>query len=470
MPGILRGDVVTARKRNTAQSTVDESRRDFLKLVAALSAAGLVAATGLKHIAEALAYSPKTPTTVITPETLKAAYEADVIIKREGPYAVAVDREGRIIAKSTDHAKVVQEAVDLGNNIIVDGCFNVLEFKSPVYIRRVVTLRHFIIKAYDTPFIIDTKTYVETFGKAFENCRFRDIIIDMSEAEGKTAFDVRTVNESGYNVDHFEFRNIYIYGVSGIGFWLKRVEFSTFDNITVVCKGKGIGVGFRLGDYDGIFTDNCVFININVPAAKTCIHWVFGHANVFVMAKLGGAEVGIYLGEEGNEDRCRVRWPTFINPSFEDIDVAVKVRINTSTSDPGVMINPNFWNVQTQYDPADYPRPVIFSARDGLLGHYWWYIYTHKIRGHLVVHDVDNEVRVYSKDLSTIVAKIKNDGRITIKKIDVGDFGGNFANYTPPSDAEDGDIWIAVDTNSSAPGARLYIKANGQIYYINLSS
>ena len=59
---------------------------------------------------------------------------------------------------------------------------------------------------------------------------------------------------------------------------------------------------------------------------------------------------------------------------------------------------------------------------------------------------------------------------MTIKKVDFGDFGGNFANFSPPSDAEDGDILIAVDTNSSAPGARLYIYANGQWRYVNLSS
>ena len=55
-----------------------------------------------------------------------------------------------------------------------------------------------------------------------------------------------------------------------------------------------------------------------------------------------------------------------------------------------------------------------------------------------------------------------------VTKVDVGDYGGNFANYTPPA-GEEGMIIIAVDTNSSAPSKRLYVYANGQWHYVDLT-
>jgi len=55
-----------------------------------------------------------------------------------------------------------------------------------------------------------------------------------------------------------------------------------------------------------------------------------------------------------------------------------------------------------------------------------------------------------------------------ITRVDVGDYGGNFANYTPPS-GEEGMIIIAIDTNSTNPGKRLYVYANGAWHYVDLT-
>ena len=52
-------------------------------------------------------------------------------------------------------------------------------------------------------------------------------------------------------------------------------------------------------------------------------------------------------------------------------------------------------------------------------------------------------------------------------RIDVDDYGGNFANYTPPTGAE-GMMVVAIDTNSTTPGKRLYIYANGEWTYVTL--
>ena len=48
---------------------------------------------------------------------------ADVIVYRDGDYAVAVDRFGNEIARSTDHASVIQEALRHGGRIVLNGDF-----------------------------------------------------------------------------------------------------------------------------------------------------------------------------------------------------------------------------------------------------------------------------------------------------------------------------------------------------------
>jgi len=55
-----------------------------------------------------------------------------------------------------------------------------------------------------------------------------------------------------------------------------------------------------------------------------------------------------------------------------------------------------------------------------------------------------------------------------ITKVDVGDYGGGFANYSP-SPSEEGVVILAIDTNSTSPGARIYVYANGKWYYTELT-
>jgi hypothetical protein len=64
--------------------------------------------------------------------------------------------------------------------------------------------------------------------------------------------------------------------------------------------------------------------------------------------------------------------------------------------------------------------------------------------------------------------KIRNDKVFVLSRVDVGDYGGNFANYTPPA-GEEGAMVVAVDTNNAAPGKRLYIFANDRWNYVNLT-
>jgi len=50
----------------------------------------------------------------------------------------------------------------------------------------------------------------------------------------------------------------------------------------------------------------------------------------------------------------------------------------------------------------------------------------------------------------------------------VADYGGDFANFTPPTGKE-GLMIIAIDTNATSPGKRLYVYANGQWNYVDLT-
>jgi hypothetical protein len=64
--------------------------------------------------------------------------------------------------------------------------------------------------------------------------------------------------------------------------------------------------------------------------------------------------------------------------------------------------------------------------------------------------------------------KIRGDKVFVLPRVDVGDYGGNFANYTPPA-GEEGAMVVAVDTNAGAPGKRLYIFADGRWNYVGLT-
>jgi len=50
---------------------------------------------------------------------------------------------------------------------------------------------------------------------------------------------------------------------------------------------------------------------------------------------------------------------------------------------------------------------------------------------------------------------------------DSGDYGGNFANYTPPTGRE-GALLVAEDTNAVSPGRRLYVYSGGAWRYVDL--
>lgn len=64
------------------------------------------------------------------------------------------------------------------------------------------------------------------------------------------------------------------------------------------------------------------------------------------------------------------------------------------------------------------------------------------------------------------VADFTSSGMKT--KYDVGDYGGGFSTYTPPTGAE-GLIVVAIDTNATTPGKRLYIYANSTWNYVDLT-
>jgi len=66
------------------------------------------------------------------------------------------------------------------------------------------------------------------------------------------------------------------------------------------------------------------------------------------------------------------------------------------------------------------------------------------------------------------IGKFRDDGVFVLKKVDVADYGGAFANYTPPT-GEEGAMVVAIDTNAVSPGKRLYIYANGAWNYVDLT-
>ena len=103
------------------EEKVKSSRRDFLKYISAIGV-GL----GLASLANQIAYTQLVP----TPEVLVRksdihALPADIIVYRDGDYAVAVARGKGEIYRSTNHAEVIQKAIDVGNIISILDSFDV---------------------------------------------------------------------------------------------------------------------------------------------------------------------------------------------------------------------------------------------------------------------------------------------------------------------------------------------------------
>ena len=64
-------------------------------------------------------------------------------------------------------------------------------------------------------------------------------------------------------------------------------------------------------------------------------------------------------------------------------------------------------------------------------------------------------------------ADVANSGAIGIEPY-VADYGGGFANFVPPTGFE-GRIIVAIDTNATTPGKRIYVYANAAWNYVNLT-
>lgn len=56
----------------------------------------------------------------------------------------------------------------------------------------------------------------------------------------------------------------------------------------------------------------------------------------------------------------------------------------------------------------------------------------------------------------------------TTTSVDAADYGGGFSTYTPPTGSE-GAIRVAIDTNATTPGQRLYAYGNGAWHYVDLT-
>jgi len=71
-------------------------------------------------------------------------------------------------------------------------------------------------------------------------------------------------------------------------------------------------------------------------------------------------------------------------------------------------------------------------------------------------------------DVDVVNAYLDASQYSAVLRRDSGDYGGNFANYTPPTGRE-GLTIVAEDTNATAPGRRIYVYSGGAWRYVNLT-
>ena len=125
--------------------TRQHKRREFLKTLG-VGAVSLGIGALIPKVAEA--YMVPSVERIVSPG--HPDFIADVIVYREGEYAVAVDRNGNTITKSTDHTDVIEKAIEVGDSIVLTGEFELG--------RQLVIDKAIVVDARNASFIISFNT------------------------------------------------------------------------------------------------------------------------------------------------------------------------------------------------------------------------------------------------------------------------------------------------------------------------
>jgi len=261
------------------------SRRELIQLGLLASALGL----GTYALSKTPLVQTLMPREEVDLEVTEYSYYKpfDVLVFRDGPYAVAIDRKGKIIDKDTDHAEVIQKAIDYlpeGGKLFIKGGLYVLlraiDIDKPIIVdgeyptlQLAVGVRDNVIHVHDTENVIISHIIVD--GKYPENPKQGSAgYPDETLQNGIQLTNVKNsliekviVRNCPWNLiqiyegcENVVVRDSYGENAGWHGFQVWRGNYSGFIN----CRCKGVASGqhspFALEETIGSFVIGCISI------------------------------------------------------------------------------------------------------------------------------------------------------------------------------------------------------------------
>jgi len=220
---------------------------------------------------------------------------ADVIVRKEGDQAVAIDGETKeVIARSSDHAEVIQAAINK---------YDVVYIKKNKYeISDHITLRSNIVIFSNGAKLIrvsDLSPYAILYGEQLTDVEIYGIVFDGNKDVGAGGHIIHLKDVENIKIRRCKFINPYNYGI-----WIKSVSstnkrVSVIDNVFV---GSGPNDVIAIDGYEHIIALNKFYdveTDVYAIGAADLFHSViFG--NVMEKVKTGIGLDGGSSGIEGN--------------------------------------------------------------------------------------------------------------------------------------------------------------------------
>ena len=262
-------------------------RREFLKGLGFLGA-GVFAGSLASRIAEAYSipqvekiYSPKHPD-----------YTADVIVYRDGEHVVAVDNKGNTIARSTDHAEVIQKAIDSlsegGRVFVKAGTYNC---RTTITINKPISFlgehKATVLQGDADPILLVTRegaTYFEGFEignlVVVQNNDNRNAVVFRLVSWG-LVYNLRTSGGlSGVRLEGAIgniFINLYVWGAKA------------------AFQEPPVGAGLFITSYSGVLANFNKFIGGRIAGCKLGILGQYGQKNLFLGMDIESNERGMVI-------------------------------------------------------------------------------------------------------------------------------------------------------------------------------
>ena len=175
----------------------------------------------------------------------------DVLVFRDGPYAVAIDKKGKLIAKDTDHAEVIQKAIDYvaskgGGKIYINrGVYELdapIKLKSGIHIEGVCPKRKNIHPSSpDLPqAVVEGGTILVGDGTFPAFTSDGDLVGVIIENIGirNVSYGIKFGDYNVLGLAWSIIRNVHMDEITECGIWIKNLQHIRIDFVSIMTKDR----------------------------------------------------------------------------------------------------------------------------------------------------------------------------------------------------------------------------------------